>query len=63
MDATLNTELLSAKRVRVMLDISDRMLRRWLSRGRFPKPDIRLGRSMRWRRSTIERFIDEHATP
>ena len=49
--------LLASDRVCWLLDVSDRWLRRRLSAGQFPPPDAKLGRSMRWRRSTIERFI------
>lgn len=50
--------LWSARKVREFLDVSDKWLRRRLSCGRFPLPDARFGRAMRWRRSTIEHFIN-----
>lgn len=52
--------LWSARKVREFLDTSDKWLRRRLSCGRFPVPDARFGRAMRWRRSTIESFICEN---
>ncbi len=50
--------LLSVRSVRALLDISDRGLRRWIAAGMFPKPDRRIGRSIRWRESTIQAFIE-----
>lgn len=35
--------LLSARRLRALLDCSDRTLRRWIQAGRIPKP-VRIGR-------------------
>ena len=49
--------LLSVRTVKSLLDCSDRTLRRWISAGKFPRPDVRIGRSLRWRSSTITGFI------
>lgn len=49
--------LIGAKRVRSILDVPDRTFRRWLAGGRFPAADVRIGRALRWRTSTVERFI------
>lgn len=43
------------------LCLSDRQLRRLLSSAKFPRPDLRIGRSLRWRRSTIEAFVERLA--
>lgn len=49
--------LLSAKSVARALDVSDRCLRRWVSAGRFPKADVRFGKTLRWRESTVGEAI------
>ena len=49
--------LLSARRVRELLDCPDRTLRRWIAGGLFPPADLRIGTSLRWRRSTVQGFI------
>ena len=51
-------QLLSSKTVRKLLDVSDRALRRWIAGGRFPKADIRIGTTLRWKRSTIEDWLE-----
>jgi len=51
--------LLGTRRVRDLLDVSDRQLRRLVASGRFPKPDARLGRALKSRRSAVERFLNE----
>lgn len=50
--------LLSAKSVCALLDCSDRCLRRWMSNGKFPPPDGRIGRSLRWKVSTVQKFFE-----
>jgi len=50
--------LLSAKTVRRLLDVSDRGLRRWVSGGKFPPADVQIGRTLRWRESTVRGFIE-----
>lgn len=41
------------------LALGERTLRRWISCGAFPKPDVRLaGRLLRWRASTIQNWIE-----
>ena len=49
--------LLRASKVCELLDCSDRTLRRWVAHGKFPLPDLRIGRSLRWRFSTVDGFI------
>jgi hypothetical protein len=40
----------------------ERTLHRWVSAGQFPRPDISLGKKVRyWRRETVERWIAERA--
>ena len=54
--------LLSSRSVCLLLDISDRQLRRFLTSGRFPGADVRLGRSLRWRASTVRAFLENGST-
>lgn len=49
---------MSARTIRELLDVSDRGLRRWVAGGKFPKADLRIGRSLRWKRSTVSRFVN-----
>jgi predicted DNA-binding transcriptional regulator AlpA len=38
-----------------------RTLHRWISSGRFPRPDISIGAKVRyWKRETVEAWIDNH---
>ena len=55
--ATTTDRLLSAKSVRELLDVSDRGLRRWVAAGKFPPADLRIGRNLRWRKSTVDAVI------
>ncbi len=50
--------LLSSRSVCTLLDVPDRQLRRFVSSGQFPAPDRRLGRSLRWKCSTVQGFLD-----
>jgi predicted DNA-binding transcriptional regulator AlpA len=50
--------LLSVKQVCVLLSVSDRGLRRWVQANLVPPPDVRIGRNLRWRASTIRRIVD-----
>ena len=51
--------LLSVKLVCEVLCTTDRSLRRWVHVGLVPPPDVRIGRNLRWRESTIRKLIDE----
>lgn len=50
--------LLGVRAVCQILDTRDRTLRRWICAGKFPKPDKRIGRTLRWRESTVRNFIE-----
>lgn len=50
--------LLRAATVRKVLDVPERTFRRWIACGRFPRPDKCVGRSMRWRKSTVEAWME-----
>lgn len=52
--------LWSSAEVATYFGVDQRTLRRWVSGRRIPPPDIRIGRrTVRWRQSTIEKFIKE----
>ena len=51
--------LLGTKTVCKWLDCSERSLRRWRASGRFPPPDVRFGRMLRWYGSTVLGFIEQ----
>ena len=47
---------------RELLDLSERAFRRGLAAGRIPPPDLRWGRSLRWRVSTVRAFLESLET-
>jgi excisionase family DNA binding protein len=53
-------EWLSPQALARMLDVSLRHIWRLRDSGDLPAP-VRLGRLVRWRRSAVERFLEEHA--
>ena len=55
--------LLSSRTICGLLDISDRQLRRFLATGRFPPADLRLGRSLRWKSSTVRAYLGPENEP
>lgn len=43
-----------------LVPVGTRTLFRWISAGKFPKPDIALGGKVRfWKRETVEAWIDQ----
>lgn len=65
MDATFDNStnastdrLIGTRSVCSLVEVSDRQLRRLVSIGTFPKPDMKLGKSLRWKLSTITKFIE-----
>ena len=40
------------------LGTSDRNLRRLIQSGRFPPPDLRLGRMLKWKVSTVMAYLE-----
>ncbi|MEK6676765.1 MAG: helix-turn-helix domain-containing protein [Planctomycetota bacterium] len=50
--------LLPVSRVCEILAVSDRSLRRWVHLGLIPPPDVRIGRNLRWRESTIRAVVN-----
>jgi len=55
--------LLSVRKVCEILSVSDRGLRRWIHLGLVPKPDVRIGRNLRWRESTIRGICEGNGVP
>ena len=54
--------LLSPAEISAELGIHPRTLRLWEVSDRFPHPDLAVGlKFKRWRRSTLDRWIAEHA--
>lgn len=56
-DSQIGALLLKVEEVAAMLGLSERTVWRLASSGEFPQP-IKLGRSVRWARSTIEKFVE-----
>jgi len=52
-------QLLSTRRVCQLLDIGDRNLRRLIACGRFPRWDAKVGRGLRWKKTSIARWLAE----
>ena len=50
--------LLPVRRVCEILAVSDRGLRRWIHQGLVPHPDVKIGRNLRWRESTIRAIVE-----
>lgn len=55
-------ELLTTRDVAKLCQISGRQIYKLLEVGRFPVP-LRIGRSVRWPRETIERWIADGCPP
>ncbi|MCO6436018.1 MAG: helix-turn-helix domain-containing protein [Phycisphaerae bacterium] len=51
--------LLNSRSLCKFLDCTDRTLRTWRALGRLPDADVCIGRNLRWRRSTIERWLEQ----
>lgn len=52
-------QLLNFKSIAQSLDVPIRTLRRALSAGKFPRPDLKIGQQFRWKKSTIESWLRE----
>ncbi|HEX8915059.1 MAG TPA: helix-turn-helix domain-containing protein [Humisphaera sp.] len=54
--------LLKPESVAARLEIGQRTLWRWVSAGRFPAPDLRMGRKVvRWRAATVAGWVEANA--
>lgn len=49
--------MLSLKDVAQLLGIAKRTVHTWRASGELPKPDLKIGKTVRWRRSTIDKWI------
>ena len=52
-------QLLSTRRLCQLIDTGDRNLRRLIACGRFPRWDAKVGRGLRWKKSTVARWLAE----
>ena len=53
---------LRANDIAAEIGIDPATLYRWLQRGIFPPPVIKVGRTVRWSRAVVEKFIAEGVT-
>ena len=51
--------LLKAEEIARKLGVSPRTFARWLRSGDFPGADLRVGRVIRWRASTLDKWVAE----
>lgn len=52
----------NASRVLERFDCTERSLRRWIKEGKFPSPDCEIGKSRRWKASTLDAFVERGGT-
>lgn len=57
MDTDVKPVLIDAEALARMMDVSERTLWRWVSRGELPQP-LRIGGSTRWRLAEINDWIE-----
>ena len=50
---------LRANDIAAEIGIDPATLYRWLQRGIFPPPGIKVGRTVRWSRAVVDRFVAE----
>lgn len=50
--------LLGPAEIAGCLGIAKRTLQTWIALGRFPGADLRVGKTRRWRRQTLERWLN-----
>ncbi len=55
----VENQMLDAKAIADLLGIGVRTLWRWISSNQFPAPDLRKGRVIRWRLSTVQSWIEQ----
>jgi predicted DNA-binding transcriptional regulator AlpA len=48
---------LRPKDLETAIGVDERTIQRWRSSGRFPKPDIAIGRTLLWRTETIRDWL------
>jgi excisionase family DNA binding protein len=59
----MTDDLVTPAELAARLKLSRRSLRRRLASGVIPPPDVRIGRAIRWRESTIARWLEEDREP
>jgi len=50
--------MLTMADVAVVLKVNPRTIRQWRAEGSFPSPDFERGKTIRWKRSTIDGWIN-----
>ena len=53
-------DLLAAAEICDRFGIARRTLQTWRQIGKFPSPDLAIGKTIRWRRSTVENWLTEN---
>lgn len=48
---------IGVKEIRLLLSVTDRWLRRAIAANRFPRPNLKLGRNLRWSESAVRSFV------
>jgi len=54
--------LLRAEEIANLLNIGLRTFWRWVAREKFPRPDLREGHVVRWRRQTVEDWLESRCS-
>lgn len=60
-DDLVSDQMLSPADFSRMLQIGRRTFQTWRAAGKLPKPDLAIGKVIRWRRSTVEKWINRQA--
>ncbi len=54
---------LRPKDLETVIGVDERTIQRWRSSGKFPKPDIAIGRTLLWRVETIKAWLERGGRP
>jgi predicted DNA-binding transcriptional regulator AlpA len=54
---------LRPKDLETAIGVDERTIQRWRSSGKFPKPDIAIGRTLLWRVETINAWLERGGRP
>jgi excisionase family DNA binding protein len=57
-----NDQLLSRKQAADFLGVKPQTLAAWLCTKRYPLPVVKIGRTVRYRKSDLEAFVSAHTT-
>ena len=55
-----NLDMLTSADICDRLKIRPRTLQTWRQKGQFPEPDLVLGKTIRWLRTTVETWLEEN---